>query len=92
MPWVGSVILRIKIKDKAKKFGADKIRAGIVAGIVAMIAGGWAYVWQHFNPQFTYRAPPAGVSSGYVGLAQVLNQIEKDTHRYCSGGWTPSLL
>jgi hypothetical protein len=63
----------------------------VVAGVVTAIgvAGGlaWTWVWHHVNPQFEYQARPSSLPSHFVALAQVLNQIDKDSQSYCTGGW-----
>jgi hypothetical protein len=62
----------------------------LIGGVVAAlgVAGGvaWTWVWHHVNPQFEYQASPSSVPSHFVGLGQVLNQIDKDSRVYCTGG------
>ena len=61
------------------------------AGILTALGVAWVWLWHHFNPQFEYRAPPSALPSHFVSLGQILNQIDKDSHLYCTGGWDQRL-
>jgi len=76
-----------RIGDKLGELTAGKIAAGIVTGLGVADAAGWAWLWHHFDPSFSYNAQPAALSSQFVSLSQILNQIEKDSHVYCGGDW-----
>jgi hypothetical protein len=80
-----------KIGDKVSEAMATNIAKVVGGGILIMLGAGWLWVWHHFNPQFDYRAEPSALSSHFVSLGQILNQIEKDSHVYCSGGWDQRL-
>jgi hypothetical protein len=76
-----------RIGDKLGELTAGKIAAGIVAALGIAVAAGWAWLWHHFDPNFSYDAKPAAVGSQFVSLSQILNQIEKDSHVDCGGDW-----
>ena len=80
-----------KIGDKVSDVIANNIAKVVGGGIIVMLGAGWLWVWHHFNPQFDYRAEPSALSSHFVSLGQILNQVEKDSHVYCSGGWDQHL-
>lgn len=87
--------LTTRIRDWiAARLAAATVKQ-VIAGVVAAIgvAGGlaWSWVWHHVNPQFAYEARPSSVASHFVGMGQVLNQIDKDTQLYCTGGWDQRL-
>lgn len=89
MSWIGD--LAKQGAEKAADFLVDNIKKAIAAGVLAIVTAAGLYVWKHFNPTFQYAATPSSTGSHFVGLAQVLNQIEKDSHVYCSGGWDQRL-
>lgn len=68
-----------------------QVTAGIVAAICVAGSLAWTCVRHHVNPQFEYQAQPSSLPSHFVGLGQVLNQIDKDSQLYCSGGWDQRL-
>jgi hypothetical protein len=70
-----------------KDFLTEHLAAAIAAGVVGLIGAGWLYVWHHFDPVSRYTVDSANLSSRPADLAQALVQIEKDSRRYCAGGW-----
>ena len=85
MSWLGEFAK--KIADKIAEGIADNLKKAIGAAVLTLLGAGWLYIWNHFNPLFTYAAQPSSLASHFVGLGQVLNQIDKDSRIYCSGGW-----
>jgi len=76
-----------RIGDKLGELTAGKIAAGIVTALGIAAAAVWAWLWHHFDPNFSYDTQPAALGSQFVSLSQILNQIEKDSHVYCGGDW-----
>jgi hypothetical protein len=72
-----------RIGDKLGELTAGKIAAAL--GIAA--AAVWAWLWYHFDPNFSYKTQPAPQDLQFVSLSQILNQIEKDSHVDCGGDW-----
>jgi hypothetical protein len=86
MGWFGD--LAKQGADSAGAFIADNLKKAIGAAVLALLTAAWLYLWAHFNPQFRYAVPlSSSGASHFVSLAQALNQIDKDSHVYCSGGW-----
>jgi hypothetical protein len=75
--WIAATLAAATVKQ---------IVAGIVAAFCIAAGAAWTWVWHHFNPQFEYQAVPSGLPSHFVALAQVFNQIDKDSRIYCTGG------
>lgn len=80
-----------KIGDKIAETTISKIVRAVSLGVLAMLGTGWLWIWHHFDPEFDYGAQPSMLSSHFVSLAPILNQIEKDSHVYCNGGWDQRL-
>ena len=85
MSYLGS--LAQKLGDKVTETIGGKLTAAICAAVIALLTGGWVWLYNHVNPEFIYEATPSSGTSHFVGLANVLKQIDKDSHVYCSGGW-----
>src|SRR5262245_11177221 len=85
MSFLGS--LAQKLGDKITETIGGKIAAAISGAAVVFLTGAWIWVYNHVNPEFIYDATPSSGASHFVGLANVLKQIDKDSHVYCSGGW-----
>ena len=66
-----------RIGDKLGELSAGKIVTGIIAALAIPAAAVWAWLWLHFDPNFSYEAQPAALRSQFVSLSQILNQIEK---------------
>jgi len=64
-----------------------QVATGIVGALCVAASLGWAWLWHRVNPQFEYQAYPSSLPAHQVGLGQVLNQIDKDSQLYCTGGW-----
>ena len=74
----------------AGKLAAATVKQLIAAVVAALgVAAGlaWTWLWHHVNPQFEYQAHPSSLASRQVGLGQVLDQIDRDSQLYCTGGW-----
>lgn len=76
-----------KIGDKITETIGGKLATAISAAVITALgcAGFWLY--NRLNPEFTYDATPSSGASHFVGLANVLKQIDKDSRVYCNGGW-----
>lgn len=85
MSYMGS--LAKKIGDKISNTIGDKITTAIGGAIVVLLGLAWVWLYNRMNPEFSYEAVPSSGASHFVGLANVLKQIDKDSHVYCSGGW-----
>lgn len=85
MSYLGS--LAKKVGDKITDTIGDKIAAAIGSAVVVLLGLAGLWLYNRMNPEFTYEAEPSSGASHFVGLANVLKQIEKDSHVYCSGGW-----
>lgn len=70
------------------KFVLEHIGKAIGVFAVSVLAGGWTWAYLQFNPSFSYGVFPSSDSTKFVSLTQILNQIEKDSHFSCSGGWS----
>ncbi|MBS0248435.1 MAG: hypothetical protein JSR61_17605 [Proteobacteria bacterium] len=76
-----------KATDGAGAWLEDNVKKAIGAAVLTLLGAGWIWVWSHFNPLFHYSVMTSSVSSHFVALAQILNQIDKDSKVYCTGGW-----
>jgi hypothetical protein len=85
MSYLGS--LAKKLGDMITETIGGKLTAAICAAVVAVLTAGWVWLYNRMNPEFIYEATPSSSASHFVGLANVLKQIDKDSHVYCSGGW-----
>lgn len=85
MSFLGSVAK--KVGDKITDTIGDKIAAAIGGAVVVLLGLVGLWLYNRMNPEFTYAAEPSSGASHFVGLANVLKQIDKDSHVYCSGGW-----
>jgi hypothetical protein len=75
-----------RLAAKLAKFLLDHIGKAIGAAIVVALGAAWTWAYTQFNPTFDYAATPSSNKSQFVSLAQILNQIEKDSHVSCGGG------
>jgi hypothetical protein len=89
MSYLGS--LAKKVGDKITDMIGDKIATAIGGAFVVLLGVAWLWLYNRMNPEFSYEAVPSSGVSHFVGLANVLKQIDKDSHVYCSGGWDLSL-
>jgi hypothetical protein len=77
-----------KIASGLGKFLLDHIGKAIGAAVALALVGAWTWTYTQFNPTFDYTAIPSSNKSEFVSLGQILNQIERDSHVSCNGGWS----
>jgi hypothetical protein len=83
--------MNLHIASGLGNFLLNHVGKAIGAAVVLALGGAWTWAYTQFNPTFNYTAIPSSNKSAFVSLAQILNQIEKDSHFSCSGGLSQGL-